>query len=141
MVLRTLLANNVLLKWKKCEFHKQTTTYLGLIISPNGISMDPAKVQAVEEWNTPQNMKDVLVFLGFTNFYRRFILDFTAVAKPLTQLRRKDHIFTWSSEAQMVFDTRKQAIINAPILMHFDNDNAIVVETEASDYVSAVIMS
>ncbi|KAI0996661.1 Transposon Ty3-I Gag-Pol polyprotein [Podosphaera aphanis] len=140
-VLKALKKNNVFLKPEKCEFHTQSTTYLGLIIEPNGIRMDPKKLEAVSEWTKPGNVKDVQAFLGFANFYRRFIFGFSKLAAPLTKLTRKDSPFLWTQEAQSAFDALKMAFTTAPILAHFNPEKIIVVETDASDYVSAGILS
>ena len=74
---------------KKCEFHVEEVLYLGIIIGKHGIKMDPAKVAAIREWTRPQTVKDVQLFLGFANFYRRFIKGFSEVAKPLLALTGK----------------------------------------------------
>ncbi|KAI0992503.1 hypothetical protein K3495_g15682, partial [Podosphaera aphanis] len=89
-VLEALRKNRILLKPEKCEFHTQSTTYLGLIIEPGGIRMDSKKVKAVQEWTSPKTVKDVQAFLGFANFYRRFVRGFSALALPLTKLTRKN---------------------------------------------------
>lgn len=90
IVLPTLKNKGVLLKSEKCQFQTKITTYLSLIISPSGISMDPSKLKAVQKWNTPKKVKDIQTFLGFANFSQRYILSFTKVANPLRQLTRKD---------------------------------------------------
>ena len=72
----------------KSEFYTQSVKYLGIIITTNGLRMDPEKVQAVQEWPVLKNVKDVLAFLGFANFYRRFILGFDRIALPLTELTK-----------------------------------------------------
>ena len=82
----------------KCAFSITEVKYLGLIITTRGIQMDPEKVSAVVDWLPPKNVKDVQSFLGFTNFYRRFIQGFSAVASPLTKLTKKDHAFSWTPE-------------------------------------------
>ena len=74
---------------KKCEFHVKEVLYLRIIIGKHGIKMDPAKVAAVKEWAKPESVKDVQSFLGFANFYQRFIRGFSNVAKPLIALIRK----------------------------------------------------
>ncbi|KAH0602480.1 uncharacterized protein H6S33_008819, partial [Morchella sextelata] len=140
-VLEALQRNGVLLKPEKCEFHTQSTTYLGLIIEPNGIKMDPKKVETVKNWTVPKTVKDVQAFLGFANFYRRFIRGFSEMASPLTRLTRKDISFGWTSEAQTAFNALKGAFTTAPILTHFDPEKEITVETDASDYVSAGVLS
>lgn len=140
-VLEALKANGILLKPEKCEFHTQSTTYLGLIIEPNGIRMDPKKVETVQNWTTPKTVKDVQAFLGFANFYRRFIYGFSKIAAPLSALTKKDKTWSWTSEAQVAFNALKEAFTTAPILAHFDPEKEIIVETDASDYVSAGILS
>lgn len=140
-ILRLLSANGLHLKPEKCEFHKHQVQYLGLVISRDGVKMDPKKVEAVREWGTPKNIKDVQAFLGFSNFYRRFIRDYSRVVTPLTRLTRKETPFIWTSECQDAFVSLKTAFTTAPILRHFDPDRHIVLETDASDYVSAGVLS
>ena len=74
----------------KCEFHVTETKYLGLIISTDGIKMDPAKVNAIRQWDTPTCVKEIRSFIGFCNFYRQFIKNFSKIAGPLNTLTRKD---------------------------------------------------
>ncbi|KAI0993735.1 hypothetical protein K3495_g14450, partial [Podosphaera aphanis] len=140
-VLDALKSKGVLLKPEKCEFHTQSTTYLGLIIEPSGIRMDPKKVEAVKSWTIPKSMKDVQAFLGFANFYRRFIRGFSTLALPLTKLTRKDTAFHWNEQAETAFKALRDAFTTAPILSHFDPEKEITVETDASDYVAAGILS
>jgi hypothetical protein len=140
-VLEALQRNGVLVKPEKCEFHTQSTTYLGLIIKPNGIKIDPSKVDTVKNWTVPKTVKDVQAFLVFANFYRRFIRGFSELASPLTRLTRKDILFGWTPEAQAAFNALKEAFTTAPILTHFDPEKEITVETDESDYVSAGVLS
>jgi len=93
-VLRVLKENKLFLCPEKCEFYKQWIEYLGLVISENEISMNPVKVAEVREWPTPENKTDVQVFLGFVNFYRRFIRDFSAKAQPLFDLTCSEQVWT-----------------------------------------------
>jgi hypothetical protein len=106
----------LMLKASKCEFHTDRMEYLGYIISPMGISMDPEKVKAVVEWREPTNMKGVQSFPGFANFYRRFIRDFSKIMTPLTKLTRKDIPWEWGNAAQSAFEQLKQAMISQLIL-------------------------
>ena len=85
-----LQKHNLFLKPEKCKFEKTEVEYLGVIISPNSIKMDPVKLAGVMEWPTPSNRKEVQSFLGFTNFYRRFIQGFSHLACPLFDLTQKD---------------------------------------------------
>jgi hypothetical protein len=106
----------LMLKVSKCEFHTDRMEYLGYIISPTGMSMDLEKVRAVAEWREPTNVKGVQSFLGFANFYTRFIWDFSKITTPLTKLTRKDIPWEWGNAAQSAFEQLKQAMISQPIL-------------------------
>ena len=140
-VLKKLQQAGLYLKPKKCEFHIQEVKYLGLIITTKGIWMYPAKVRGVKDWQVPTNLKDVKAFLGFANFYRRFILVYFKIVASPTTLTKKDWKFQWDVETQSAFDQLKNLFCSAPILAHFDPDRECVVETDTSDYVSAGILS
>jgi hypothetical protein len=115
--------------------------YLGFIISTTGTKMDPAKITTIQEWPQPQNMKDVQSFLGFANFYCRFIKGYSSIVAPLTRLTRKDTSFTWTSDCAHMFNNLKTAFTTAPILRHFDYDREVIVEMDASNFVSAGVLS
>jgi hypothetical protein len=129
------------LKPEKCEFHQQEVKYLGLIIGMEGIKMDPEKLCAVQDWEPPSNLKDVCTFLGFANFYHHFVHNYSDIVQPLTFLTQKGVLFAWSMEHQMAFDMLKTTFTSAPVLAHFDLDWHIIVETDASNYVSASMLS
>ena len=93
------------LKLEKCEFEKTSIEYLGVVVSHNSVKMDPAKVAGVAEWPTPSNEKEVQSFLGFTNFYWRFIEGFSHITQPLFDLTKANSVFKWSSKEKLVFDT------------------------------------
>jgi hypothetical protein len=125
----------------KCAFYAKEVKYLGLIISTDGVRMDPDKIQTITEWPAIQNVKDVQSFLGFANFYRRFIYNFSKIATPLTRLTKKNTTWDWTPECQRAFDTLRAAFTSDAVLAHYDPERKIVVETDASDYVSAGILS
>lgn len=125
----------------KCEFHVQEVKYLGLIVGTRGIRMDPEKISAVADWPQPKNVKDVQGFLGFANFYRRFIRDFAKKATPLTRLTKKDTPFEWDDKCVRAFEELKGAFTSAPILQHFDPDKPSTIECDSSDYVNAGCLS
>jgi hypothetical protein len=129
------------LKPKKCEFHQQEVKYLGLIIITEGIKMDPEKIRAMQDWEPPSNLKDIRAFLGFANFYRHFIRNYSRIVELLTFLTRKGVPFAWSTEQQMAFDPLKATFTSAPILARFDQDWDVIVEMDASDYVSTSVLS
>ena len=140
-VLEALSKAGLHLKLDKCHFYKTEVKYLGLIISADGIWMDPEKVTAVLEWSSPRNLHDVHAFLGFANLYRRFILGYSNVVAPLVGLTKKGVCFEWGEEYEAAFQELKCRFTSAPVLRHFDLDKEIIVETNASDYVSAGVMS
>ena len=141
LVLERLSAAGIHLKPEKCRFHVQEVDYLGLVITPNSLRMQEEKVATVRNWEDPEHVKDLQSFLGFANFYRRFILNYSKVVSPLTTLTGKNVPWQWNSEQKTAFEALKEAFTSAPILQHFDNEKAIVVETDASDYVSAGVLS
>ncbi|KAK3507847.1 hypothetical protein QTP70_001407 [Hemibagrus guttatus] len=87
-VLTRLQRHHLYVKLEKCEFHRTTVTFLGYVISRQGVKMDVVKVRAVTEWPAPATVQELQHFLGFTNFYRRFIRNYSSVAGPLTSLLR-----------------------------------------------------
>jgi hypothetical protein len=140
-VLMALMKAQLLCKPEKCEFHKEKVEFLGYVVTPGGLSMDPTKVNTILDWNQPTNVKEVQSFLGFANFYRRFVMGYSAIAAPLTELTKKDKEFEWTTAAQGAFDRLKQAFTRAPILLTFDPEKPIVVETDASDYALGAVLS
>jgi hypothetical protein len=141
MILKRVEEVSLTLKASKCQFHTDRTEYLGYIIAPTGISMDPEKVQVVEEWREPTNVKGVHSFLGFANFYRRFIRDFSKITTPLTKLTRKDRPWEWNDAAQVAFEELKAAMISQPILRHFDPTRPLTLDMDASDYAIGAVCS
>lgn len=141
MVLQALRDSGLFVKLEKCEFAVSETTFLGMIVGANGIRMDPAKVKTIEEWEKPTCLTDVQAFIGFGNFYRRFVKDFSKIIAPMVALTRKGVKFQWDERCQGAFDKLKQAFTSAPILAPFDWEKEIILETDASDYVSAGVLS
>jgi len=92
-VMKKLQQKDLQLKIEKCEFHQKEVSFLGSIVSTNGIQMDPEKVKAVKDWPRPTNIKEVQAYLGFANFYRRFIKGYSLTAGPLFELTKKDTVF------------------------------------------------
>jgi hypothetical protein len=103
--------------------------------------MDPDKVKTILDWNTPSNATDVLRFNGFCNFYRRFIRDYSKIVTPLIDLTKKNAKFNWSVECQDAFEKLKATVASAPILKPFDWTKEAILETDASNFVSAGVLS
>ncbi|KAK3507794.1 hypothetical protein QTP70_000406 [Hemibagrus guttatus] len=132
-VLGHLREFQLFLKAEKCSFHQPSVQFLGYNISNNGIQMDEGKVTAVRDWPAPATVKELQRFLGFANFYRRFISNYSSIADPLTNLlRNKPKSLLWSPAAEGAFDTLKRAFTTAPLLIHPDPDKPFVVEVDAS---------
>jgi hypothetical protein len=125
----------------KCEFETKKTKYLGLIINDGGVAMDLEKVNAITTWAAPQSLRDLQRFLGFANFYRRFIRNFSALTKPLHNLLKKTTTWAWSLEHDTAFRALKDAFIAAPILAMYDYDKKTILETDASDWASGGVLS
>ncbi len=98
-MLQRLLENGLFVKAEKCAFHAQSVPFLGFIVSPEGVRMDPDKVKAVVSWPTPDSRKALQRFQGFENFYRHFIHNFSQLAAPLTALTSTKTAFRWSNAA------------------------------------------
>jgi transposase InsO family protein len=125
----------------KCEFFVTETKFLGLIVGIDGIRMDPAKIKAIVEWAAPTNIHEVRAFLGFCNFYWRFIRVYSSLVRSIINLTKKESIFDWDEKCQKAFQAVKDAVVSAPILRHFDRTKTCYVECDASDYVTAGLMS
>ncbi|KAI1000630.1 hypothetical protein K3495_g7563 [Podosphaera aphanis] len=119
-ILKVLAKASLKLDIKKCEFDTQKVIYLGLIISTSGTQMDPQKIECIINWENCKDAKDVQAFLGFANFYRRFIKGFSKIVRSLVNLTEKDAKFDWSQNCASAFNKLKQVFTTAPILQHFD---------------------
>ena len=124
----------------KCEFEKTRVEYLGVIISHNSVKMDPAKVAGVAEWPVSSTKKELQSFLRFTNFYRRFIRDFSHHAHPLFDLTKNNTKWHWSGEEQSAFDTLKGLITSTPILASPDNTRPFRIEADSSDFATGMVL-
>ena len=140
-VLQRLRENNMYCKPQKCEFEKEQTKYLGMVISHNLVSMDPTKLTGIKNWPTPMTIKQVRSFLGFGNYYRRFIKKFAHLARPLNNLLKKDAIFNWTKECQDSFNLLKKQFSEEPVLMMPDQTKPFQIETDASKYASGAILT
>jgi len=140
-VMELLRKNNLFLKPEKCEFEKTEVEYLGVIISQNSVKMDPAKVAGVTEWPIPSSRKEVQSFLGFTNFYCRFIKGFSHLARPLFDLTWKDTEWRWGVEEQSAFNSLKEQITTAPILALPENSRPFQIEADSSDFTTRAVLS
>ena len=140
-VVQRLIDASLQIDIDKCEFEVTKTKYLGLIISSGGISMDPDKVATIMQWTQPPHLKDLQRFLGFANFYRRFIKGFSKICTPLNGLMKKDTPWLWKPEHTTAFETLKTSFASAPVLAMHDFTKKTVLETDASDWASGGVLS
>lgn len=141
-VLQRLREANLQVDIDKCDFEVQSTKYLGFIIEAGkGVRMDPAKVKAIMEWEAPTTVKGVRGFIGFANFYRRFIKAFSKIVEPLIELTKKDRKFDWNKTTNEAFEKLKRMFITAPMLLQFSPERETVVETDSSGYVTGGALS
>ena len=139
-VFNLLLEDQLFLKLSKCELGANQVEYLGHIITSQGVSMDARKVSCMLEWSIPQNVKDLRGFLGLTGYYRRFIKGYGMIAKPLTDLLKKNN-FQWTDIAQTAFEQLKKVMVTAPVLALPNFNLPFVVESDASSEGIGAVLS
>ena len=125
----------------KCQFLQQEVTFLGHIISPNGIAPDPTKTSKVEQWPTPTSKAEIQQFLGLANYYRRFVKDFADRAKPMHQLTERKTAFKWTSECQTAFEHLKKCLTSAPTLVMPNWLQPFIIDTDANDAGIGAVLS
>jgi len=140
-VLRRLRAKRLFVQANKCEFHITSCEYLRYMLSPEGLTMAPYKVQIIQDWPEPRKVKDIQSFLGFANFYQHFIYGYSEITVPLMHLTRKGTIWNFTDECRSAFEALKKVFTTAPVLTHWIPDTQITVETNASDYALAAVLS
>jgi hypothetical protein len=140
-VLKQLHKHRLYANGKKCDFHSESVDYLGHMIRPNGLQMDPVKVKVIQDWPEPQKVKDIQSFLGFANFYRRYIHNYSDIVVPLTRLTQKNIPWNFNKSCKLAFLTLKQAFISTPVLTHYKPSCLLVIKTDASNYALAAILS
>jgi len=140
-ILDKLEKYNLFLKPEKCKFHQREVEYLGVLIGNGTVKMDPIKVQGIADWPTPQTVKDVQSFLGFCNFYRIFIKNFSDIAHPLNDLTCKNKQFIWTDKRNNAFLELKQLCSNYPVLHTLDWTKQFIMETDASGYALRVVIA
>ena len=140
-VLQRLMENDLYLKPKKCKFCKEKIEWLGMVIQEGKITMDLGKLKGIQDWLAPTTVKQVWGFLGFRNFYQRFIWGFSEITRPLNKLLKKDRKFEWTAECQQAFDDLKTRFTSEPMLVMPDQTKPFQIECDASKYVLGAILT
>jgi len=143
-VLARLEGNDLAVSLKKSMFHVDTVEFLGYIVGRRGVTISEKKVASILNWRAPWSVREVQIFIGFANFYRRFIENFSKFCKPITDTLKtkggKD-VWFWGEEQDKAFKELKRRFTSAPILAHCYLDRITVIETDASDFALGCILS
>ena len=140
-VFTRLRAAGLKLQPKKCHLCSPEVEFLGHVVSAEGVSTDPKKIEKVANWPTPRSKKEVQQFLGLANYYRRFVENFANIAKPLHRLTEKATKFEWSTDCQAAFEHLRQKLVSAPILAFPNLEKPFILDTDASDVGIGAVLS
>ena len=132
IALRVLRDHQLYAKMSKCEFWLREVKFLGHVVSSEGVAVDPSKVDAVLQWESPKSVTEIRSFVGLAGYYRRFIRGFSQIARPLTNLTKKDRPFVWTEQCETAFQELKTLLTTAPVLILPDPSQPYEVYTDAS---------
>ena len=140
-VFRRLGSAGLKLNPQKCNLFQEEVSYLGHVVSKEGVGTDPEKTRAIESWPEPKNVSQLRSFLGTCSYYRRFIGGYANIAKPLHILTEKNRVFSWNEDAQEAFEKLKTALVTSPILAYPDPESMFILDTDASDHGIGSVLS
>ena len=132
IVLQTLREKELYAKFSKCEFWLEKVSFLGHVVTKDGVSVDPSKIEAITNWERPTSVTEIRSFLGLAGYYRRFVEGFSRLATPLTRLTQKNVKFEWSDECEKSFQDLKARLVSAPILTLPSESGGFVIYSDAS---------
>ncbi|ESK84882.1 reverse transcriptase-rnase h-integrase [Moniliophthora roreri MCA 2997] len=127
-------------KPEKCKFDVTEVVFLGMVIWLGYVTTDPIKLAGIAEWELPKTVKGVHAFLGFRNFYRKFIGRYTQLTQPLNNLTKKSQKFEWTMACQIAFDLLKRKFLSEPVLMMLDTNKPFVIEVDASKWATGAVL-
>jgi hypothetical protein len=131
-VFQWLRAGQWKLKLSKCSFARESISYLGHVVRAAGLATDASKIKAIVDWPVPTTIKELRGFLGLTGYYRKFVRHFGIIAKPLTNLLKKDQMFVWIDQHAEAFQLLKNTLLSAPVLALPDFSQPFHIDTDAS---------
>jgi hypothetical protein len=144
-VVKTLHDDNWKLAPGKCVWGVAAVNFVGFLVNKDGIHVDPAKVKAVVKWPAPKSIREMRAFLGLTDFYRRFISGYVALAKPLHELIKKEQNFQgweWPLEAMDAFQQLKDRLVTAPVLASPEPGNKdFLIHSDAFNFAVGEVLS
>jgi len=126
---------------EKCNFIRNTLPFLGHVISPRGISPDPATIQQILDFPAPRNIRQLRSFLGLAGYYQKFVKGFSQIAAPLFKLLSTKVVYVWTQQTHEAFETLKQKLISPPILVYPDFTKKFYLYTDASDSEYGAVLS
>ena len=130
---------NLKLNPEKCNLFQKNVCFLGHVINESVIATGPKKIESVKNWPTPKNLKDLRSFLGLCLYYRRYVFQYSTIAKPLNKLTEKGEKFSWTHECDNAFNRLTQTLINAPILAYPLSE--FILDTDASGFGMSGVLS
>ena len=139
-VIERLKENDLFLKPEKCVFDASKVEFLEMLFFTDTIKMDPAKLKGIREWPALSTVKGVRSFLGFANFYWKFIYHYSELARPLHELMKKDKKWNWIEECQKAFNLLKEKFTSVPVLQIPDSSKLFEVESDASKFACRVVL-
>ena len=140
-VLSILQDNDLFLHLEKCHFHKREVEYLSIIVGNGQVKMDPIKVQGITDWPTPTTVRELRSILGFGNYYKAFIDNYSQIAHPLHELTRKNVQWEWGDAQGTAFNTLKDKFTSYPVLRNPDPTKRYIVDTDASAFALGATIS
>ena len=140
-VLKKLQDNDLFLKPEKCSFHIKEVEYLGVIVGQGKVKMDPVKVKGIKDWPIPTTLREVRSFLGFGNYYKDFICNYSHFTCLLHELTKKKSIWQWSDKEQQAFEMLKAKFLSYPVLRNPDPTKCYILDTDASAFATGTTIS
>ena len=141
LILKRFETANLKLKPSKCKMFQTSVEFLGHIVSSNGVSCDPKKISAVVDWPRPKNVKDVRSFLGYAQYYRKFVANFAHLAAPLYELTKNKRKFVWTEACTNAFELIKGKLVESPVLAYPTRTDPFILDTDASLYGVGAVLS